>query len=78
MLIIRLYPTGRKHQIQYRLVLANKKRSVSKEYIENLGTFNPRTKETKINSDRIKYWLEQNVEVSDRVIKILDKQGVKK
>ena len=78
MLTIRLYPMGRKHKIQYRIVIANKARSVSKQYIENLGFYDPRTKETKINSDRIKHWLDQNIEVSERVTRILKTQGVVK
>jgi small subunit ribosomal protein S16 len=78
MLIIRLYPVGRKHKIQYRLVIADKRKSVSKEYIENLGFFDPRTKETTIKEERIKYWLAQNIECSDRVIRILKGQGITK
>ncbi len=78
MLTIRLYPMGRKHKIQYRVVIADKKKSVSKQYIENLGFFDPRTKETKLNSERVKYWLDQNVECSDRVERILKAQGISK
>jgi small subunit ribosomal protein S16 len=76
MLTIRLYPMGRKHKRQYRVVLADKKYSVSKQYIENLGTYDPYTKATKLNEERVKYWLSLNTEVSDTVNSIFKKQGI--
>jgi ribosomal protein S16 len=72
MLTIRLYPTGRKHKRTYRVVLANKRHHVTKQYIENLGIYNPFTKVTVLNEERVKYWLAQNIEVSERVSKILE------
>jgi small subunit ribosomal protein S16 len=78
MLTIRLYPMGRKHKRQYRVVLANKKYAVSKQYIENLGFYDPISKEIRLTADRVKYWLGQNVEVSDRVLTLLKKEGISK
>jgi ribosomal protein S16 len=72
MLTIRLYPTGRKHKRTYRVVLANKKHHVTKQYIENLGIYNPITKVTVLNEERVKYWLAQNIEVSERVTKVFE------
>ncbi len=78
MLTIRLYPMGRKHRKVYRVVIAEKKYAVSKQYIENLGTYDPFTKETKLNSERINHWLALNIECSDRVQKIFKTQGISK
>lgn len=69
---------GRKHKRQYRVVLANKKYAVSKQYIENLGFYDPISKEIRLTADRVKYWLGQNVEVSDRVLTLLKKEGISK
>jgi ribosomal protein S16 len=76
MLTIRLYPTGRKHKRTYRIVLANKKHHVTKQYIENLGIYNPVTKVTVLNEERVKYWLAENIEVSDRVSRVLASKGL--
>jgi ribosomal protein S16 len=78
MLTIRLFPTGRKHKRTYRVVLADKKFHVSKQYIENLGHFDPVSKVAVLNEDRIKYWLDINTEVSQRVQKIFKDQKLVK
>jgi small subunit ribosomal protein S16 len=76
MLTIRLYPMGRKHRRQYRVVLAEKKYAVSKQFIENLGHYDPNTKEINLKVDRIKYWVGLNTEMSDTVTRLCKKQGI--
>ena len=75
-LIIRFKPFGRKHAIQYRVVLAQKFRAVNKLCLENLGFYNPASKETVLKADRIKELLAQNVEVSDSVLSLFKKNGI--
>lgn len=72
MLIIRLQRTGKKHQPVFRVVLAEKHKSVSKKFIEILGIYNPRNKEFSIKEkERLDYWLAQKVEVSPTVHNLL-------
>jgi small subunit ribosomal protein S16 len=78
MLIIRFQPTGRKHSKMYRVVVAEKTRSVSKKVKENLGWYNPYTKECKLNEDRVKFFIENNTEVSESAFSLLKKQGLLK
>ena len=75
-LIIRFKPFGRKHAIQYRVVLAQKFRAVNKLCLENLGFYNPASKETVLKIDRIKELLAQNVEVSDSVMSLFKKNNI--
>ena len=75
-LIIRFKPFGRIHAKQYRVVLAQKYRAVNKIYLENLGWYNPYTKLSELNVDRIKELLANNTEVSESVISLLKKKNV--
>jgi small subunit ribosomal protein S16 len=76
MLTIRLYPMGRKHKKVYRVVLAEKKFAVCKQFIENLGHYNPHTKEIKLNKERIQHWLSLNTETSDTVLRLFKLEGI--
>lgn len=75
-LTIRFKPFGRIHAKQYRVVLAQKYRSVNKMYLENLGWYNPYTKECSLNADRIKELLALNTEVSESVMSLFKKQNI--
>jgi ribosomal protein S16 len=71
MLTMRLHPTGRKHKKLYRLVVAQKHRHVSKLYVNNLGYYNPYTKEDGFDVEKIKSYISQNIEMSEAVVRIL-------
>jgi ribosomal protein S16 len=75
-LIIRFKPFGKIHAKQYRVVLAQKYRAVNKMYLENLGWYNPATKECKLNDVRIKELLAINTEVSTSAMSLFKKQSV--
>ncbi|TSC82184.1 MAG: small subunit ribosomal protein S16 [Parcubacteria group bacterium Gr01-1014_20] len=57
MLAIKLQRIGKKHQPFYRLVVAEKKSKMIAPPVEDLGSYNPATKKTTLNSERVKYWL---------------------
>ena len=67
MIKLRLKKYGRKGQISYRLVVmpANSKRDG--RAIEELGFYNPRTKEANINISRVKFRLEQGAQPTSTV-----------
>ena len=80
-LAIRLSRGGRKHRPFYRIVVADKRMPRDGRYIEKLGTYNPllddqNAERVKLVEDRIKYWLEQGAQPSERVAIFLGKAGL--
>ena len=73
MLKIRLMRTGRRNQVSYRIVVAEARSKRNGKHIENLGMWNPRTKELKINKKRYHYWLTHGAQPSERVRKLYEK-----
>jgi ribosomal protein S16 len=71
MLVIRLKPVGRKHQISYRIVVTEKRSKLNGPYREDLGFYNPRTDKFSVNAERAKYWLSIGAQPSDTVYNIL-------
>jgi len=79
MLIIRFLRVGKKHQPSFKIVVVDKKRAPrSGKFVEEVGFYNPLTKEKIIKKERILYWLSQGVDVSDSVYNLLVREGVVK
>jgi small subunit ribosomal protein S16 len=78
MLSIRLSRTGKKKQPHYRVIVVDKRRDPWGKSIEILGSRNPRSKETQLKEERIKYWLEQGAQPSNTVWNILVDAGIVK
>lgn len=77
MLALRFLRTGKKNQPFFRLVVTNKKNPPrGGRFLEILGTFNPLTKEKKIKTERVKYWLGVGAKASETVHNFLIKEGV--
>ncbi len=76
MLTIRLSRVGKKKQPIYRFVIMDKQKDPWGKSLEILGTRNPRTKETILNVDRVKYWLSVGAEASESVWNILVDQKI--
>lgn len=80
-LALRLSRGGRKKRPFYRIVVADKRMPRDGRYIEKLGTYNPLLNDANENrvvlvEDRIKYWLSQGAEPSERVAQFLAKAGL--
>jgi small subunit ribosomal protein S16 len=75
---LRLRRTGKKKQPFYRIVAIDSRVARDGKYLDNLGTYNPRTEPAAvaINSDRAFYWLLQGAKPSDTVHNLLRQQGV--
>lgn len=71
MLSIRLSRVGKKKQPVYRFVIMDKQKDPWGKSLEILGTRNPRTKETILKADRIRYWISKGAQASDSVWNIL-------
>ena len=67
MIKIRLKRYGRKKLPTYRLVVMDQKTKRDGKDIEELGFYNPRTKETKLNIQKIIKRLEQGAQPTDTV-----------
>ena len=77
MLTIRLQRTGKKNLANFRVVVAEKASHVSKKFHEILGSYNPHKKELNLkNSERLNYWLGQNINVSETVHNLLVEKGL--
>jgi len=58
MLVIRLFRTGKKNQPSFKIVVADKtKPPRAGRFVEEVGFYNPKTKEKVLKAERIKYWL---------------------
>ncbi len=78
MLAIRMQRVGRKGLPQYRLVVQDSRRTpVSGRIVETLGSYNPHTKETKLNKELSQKFINDGAQPSDRVVAIFKTQGVK-
>ncbi len=76
MVVIRLARGGRVKQAVYRIVAADKRRASTGKFLDILGTYNPHTKEVKLNTELIEKYLSSGAQPSDRVLRILQHQGV--
>ncbi|MCX6739810.1 MAG: 30S ribosomal protein S16 [Candidatus Parcubacteria bacterium] len=76
MLKIILSRTGKKKQAYFKVLVTQKEKDPWGKYLENLGNYNPRSKELKLNADRVKYWLSQGAEPSATIWNILVDKGM--
>ena len=73
MVKIRLTRIGRRKIPAYRVVVIDSKKARDGKYIESVGHYDPRSKEVKINLDRIEYWISKGAQPTVRVAKIIAK-----
>ena len=78
---IRLARGGAKKRPYYRIVAADARSPRDGRFLERLGSYNPllppRTRTgSMLNEERVRYWLGQGAQVSDRVARFLDKAGI--
>ncbi len=77
MLAIRFIRVGKKNQPFFRMVVTEKQNAPKGgRFLEILGFFNPKTKETELKKERIEYWLSVGAQPSDRVHNLLVTNGV--
>jgi len=76
MLKLRLKKMGRKRQPSYRLVIMESKNRRDGRAIDEVGYYNPITKESFFNSEKIIKWLENGVKPTDTVKRLLKKAKI--
>lgn len=75
---LRLRRMGKKKQAFYRIVAIDSRAARDGKYLENLGTYNPRTEPAMIDlkADRALYWLRTGAKPTETVRSILSRRGV--
>jgi small subunit ribosomal protein S16 len=76
MLKLRLKKMGRKRQPSYRLVIMETHNRRDGRAIDEVGYYNPITKESSINSEKIVKWLQDGVKPTDTVKELLKKAKI--
>jgi small subunit ribosomal protein S16 len=72
MLTIRLSRVGRKNDPSFRVVVVESKRKVQAgNYLEMVGSYDPRVDRIDLKADRIKHWISMGATVSDTVHNLL-------
>ena len=76
MLAIKLKRIGKKHQPSYRIVIAEKKSKMSGRFVEDLGWYNPFSKEIKVDKERADFRLKTGAQPTNTVYNLLVKSGI--
>ncbi len=77
MVRLRLRKVGSKAQQSFRIVAAEREHPRDGRFLENVGSYNPRTDPSTIELDeaRVYYYLRQGAQPSDSVVKLLKMAG---
>lgn len=76
MVRIRLRRAGRRKAPMYRIVVAESTTARDGRFIENIGTYNPRSKQYVVNVGRATYWLDVGARPSETTRGLLKRAGV--
>lgn len=72
MIKIKLSPRGKKHQITYRIVVAEGKSKVDGRFIEEIGSYTPQTKNLQIDQEKLAQWQKNGAQITIGVDKLLN------
>ena len=75
MLSIRMTRIGSKKKPYFRVVVSEARSGLQGDVVENLGTYNPRSKpaQVNVNKARIEHWLKRGARPSDSVRTLISK-----
>lgn len=76
MLAIKFKRIGKKKQPNYRIIVTEKRSKVFGRFVEDLGWYNPRTKEFKIDKERTDYRLKTGAQPTDSIYNLLVKAEI--
>ncbi len=77
MLVIRLRRIGKKNKPSYRVVVAENSMPLDGKFVQDLGFYNPHTKNVKIEETAAKTWMDKGAQPSNTVAKLLEGLKVK-
>ncbi|MBE6667039.1 MAG: 30S ribosomal protein S16 [Ruminococcaceae bacterium] len=73
---MRLRRMGAKKAPTYRVIVADSRSPRDGRFIEEIGYFNPRTDEVKIDADKAKTWIANGAQPTDTVKALLKKTNI--
>ena len=73
---MRLTRTGAKKAPTYRVIVADSRSPRDGRFIDEIGFFNPRTDEIKINAEKAQTWLKNGAQPTETVKSLLKKSGI--
>ena len=81
--VIRMARAGTKKRPFYHVVVADSRAPRDGRFIERLGYFNPllpkdNKERLKVDFEKVKAWLAKGAQPSDRVMRFLDAEGIRK
>ncbi|MBI2450635.1 MAG: 30S ribosomal protein S16 [Candidatus Nealsonbacteria bacterium] len=77
MLIIRFFRVGKKNQPSFKIVVTDKRRPPrAGRFTEQVGFYNPVTKERNLNKERIQYWVSKGAQPSLTAYNLFVKEGI--
>ena len=77
MLVIRYQRVGRRNDASFRIIVTEHTSGPkSGKNVEQLGSYNPKTKAVILKKERIEHWMSVGAQVSDSVHNLLIKEGV--
>jgi len=78
MLAIRMQRNGRTHLPVYRIVVQESQRHpLSGRVVAEVGNYNPHTKNTVLDKEKVEFYLKNGAKPSTRVARVLKENGVK-
>ena len=76
MIKLRLKRFGKKKEASFRIIACNSTSRRDGRPLQELGFYNPRTKETRLNADALRTRLTQGAQPTDAVRSLLEKGGL--
>ncbi len=77
MLMIRFQRIGRRNDPAFRIVLLEKERAAKAgNIVEQLGTYNPKSKALTLNEEAVKGWIAKGAKPTDSIHNLLVNKGV--
>ena len=76
MIKLRLKRFGKKREASFRLVVCNSTSRRDGRPLQELGFYNPRTKETRLDTEALRLRLNQGAQPTDAVRSLLEKGGI--
>lgn len=76
MLAIKLQRIGKKHQPSYRVVVAEKRSKMLAPPVEDLGSYDPRSKVATVKKERVLHWVKMGAQPTITANNLLVKEGV--
>jgi small subunit ribosomal protein S16 len=72
MIKVKLLPRGKKHQITYRIVIAEDRSKFDGKFIDDLGFYTPQTKTLSLDKEKLADWQKKGAQLTIGVDKLLN------